>query len=100
MNIWDYRLIDIETDNIQVADTEASVSGVFIEGEQKQLFFSSPTKQGVLDFEYQMPAWLQFDWRNEDGKNDGPFDANPSATLSFGLYRGNDRIISWREVAN
>lgn len=100
MNIWDYRLIDIETDNIQVADTEASVSGVFIEGEQKQLFFSSPTKQGVLDFEYQMPAWLQFDWRNEDGKNDGPFDANPSARLSFGLYRGNDRIISWREVAN
>ena len=32
---------------------------------------------------------------------DGDFyDDNPSATLSFGLYRGNDRIISWREISN
>ncbi|WP_372983170.1 DUF6701 domain-containing protein, partial [Marinobacter sediminum] len=38
------------------------------------------------------PTWLQFDW-----------DASgtpraPDAVVSFGRYRGHDRIISWEEL--
>ncbi len=39
--------------------------------------------------------WLQFDW---DG--DGSLDAHPPVNATFGLYRGHDRIIFWREVEN
>ena len=39
------------------------------------------------------PAWLKFDW---DG--DGNHDNDPLGTASFGIYRGDDRIIHWREV--
>ncbi|MBA6389738.1 LamG domain-containing protein [Colwellia sp. BRX10-3] len=101
MNLWDYRLIDIDTDAIQVSDTIASVSGVFNLGIQAQLSFSTPGKQGTLEWEYEVPSWLKFKWDNVDTDNDGNFyDDNPSAILSFGIYRGNDRIISWREIAN
>ncbi|AZQ85762.1 LamG domain-containing protein [Colwellia sp. Arc7-635] len=101
MNTWDYRLIDIDTDNIQISDTEASVSGIFEKGIQNQLFFSSPGLQGTLEWEYEVPDWFKFKWDSIDGSADGNFyDDNPSATLSFGLYRGNDRIISWREISN
>lgn len=38
--------------------------------------------------------WLRFDW-NQDGNH---ADASlPNATFEFGSYRGNDRIIYWRE---
>ena len=39
------------------------------------------------------PLWLQLDL---DG--DGNPDGDPTATASFGLYRGDDRIIYWREA--
>ncbi|MEA3547815.1 MAG: DUF6701 domain-containing protein [Thermodesulfobacteriota bacterium] len=39
-------------------------------------------------------AWLQYDW-----DNDGSHDNDPTATATFGIYRGNDRIINWQEIA-
>lgn len=47
------------------------------------------------EVEYQLPTdlqFLQFDWDGVAGVE------NPSATVSFGQYRGNDRVIHWREV--
>ncbi|MCY7295263.1 LamG domain-containing protein [Alteromonas sp. a30] len=47
-----------------------------------------------IPIEYQIPAdllFLQFNWNGS-----GP--ENPSAVASFGQFRGNDRIIHWREV--
>lgn len=47
-----------------------------------------------IPIEYEIPSdllFLQFNW-NGSGLE------NPSATASFGQFRGNDRIIHWREV--
>ena len=99
MDLWDYRLIDIDTDAIQVGDTTASVSGTFELGIQNQLLFSRPDKQGMLEWEYEVPDWFKFKWDALDTGSDNNFyDDNPSALLSFGIYRGNDRIISWQEI--
>lgn len=37
--------------------------------------------------------YLQYDWNGDDSGI-----GNPSALISFGQFRGNDRIIHWREV--
>lgn len=101
MDLWDYRLIDIGDDNIQVSHTDANISGVFAKGRQSQLVFSAPEKLGVLEWEYEVPSWLKFKWDDIDTDSDANFyDDNPSGLLSFGMYRGNDRIISWHEVVN
>ncbi|SEK95629.1 Pentaxin family protein [Colwellia chukchiensis] len=101
MNLWEYRLIDINSDAIQVGDTQASVAGTFKAGIQNRLLFSAPGKQGLLEWEYEVPSWLKFKWDTIDNNSDGNYyDDNPSALLNFGVYRGNDRIISWREVSN
>lgn len=46
---------------------------------------------GSLRVQLNVPSWLQFDW---DG--DGSVDL-PTATATFGRYRGSDRVIYWRE---
>ena len=48
---------------------------------------------GELQLEFDVPVWLRFDWDN----NAGSADTNPRANAVFGRYRGNDRIINWRE---
>ena len=53
------------------------------------------------------PLYLNYDW-NGDGKicnqaatcGSGYEIDYPQAVLSFGLFRGNDRVIQWREVFN
>ena len=46
---------------------------------------------GEVDVTYPAPLWLQ-----DDVDLDGVFD-DPMGTASFGVYRGHDRIIYWRE---
>ena len=69
-----------------------------------QLLLSQPTdgSRGQIRVTYEdVPTWLKFNWNTNDENNDGNiFDDNPSGVATFGLYRGNDRIISWREVTN
>jgi MSHA biogenesis protein MshQ len=50
---------------------------------------------GVIKIELDVSAypWLTFDWDN-DGVADG---AAPTMYATFGQFRGNDRIIYWRE---
>jgi MSHA biogenesis protein MshQ len=45
-------------------------------------------------------AWN--DYLNIDWDLDGDIDSDdsPSSIATFGIYRGNDRIIHWREVFN
>ncbi len=94
MALWGYRLADVvapDTDPRFVDVNKSFVSGLY-----QWLLFSPPGagKTGSLAVEYQVPPWLQYDWNNDD-----TFDNNPTATLTFGLYRGNDRIIYQREIA-
>ncbi|AEP28501.1 LamG domain-containing protein [Brumicola nitratireducens] len=49
--------------------------------------------QGQIGVSYDAYDWLNYDW-----DNDGVYDDSPSAIATFGVYRGNDRIIHWREV--
>ncbi len=100
LTLWDYRLFDADnTDDLGTSHTDASVDGsVYDSGVYRKLFFSAPfstveNRQGPLKVEYQVPAWLQYDWTG-----DGNFTNNPSATLTFGIFRGNDRIIYQREI--
>jgi len=99
MNLWEYRLVDLDgSDALSPDDTDASFSDInqtFVSGLYRWLLFSDPgnTKQGSLEVEYQVPPWLQYDWNG-----DSNFINNPTATLTFGIYRGNDRIIYQREI--
>ncbi|MDO7085795.1 DUF6701 domain-containing protein [Pseudocolwellia sp. AS88] len=100
LSLWDYRLVDTNTsDNLLTSDSSASIStGTFFQnGIYQEFFLSAPqgNKQGSFNLEYQVPVWLQFDW---DG--DSLHDNNPFATATFGVFRGNDRIIYTREVFN
>lgn len=53
---------------------------------------------GVLTVEYQVPSWLTTEYGTNGDAND--YEENPNATITFGQYRGNDRVIFWREVTN
>ncbi|MCF2947361.1 LamG domain-containing protein [Paraglaciecola aquimarina] len=90
------------------------------------LFFNAPNIMGEIVLKlnpllpdpntepYAWPSYLNYDWNGDgvicnlgscpDSINDTDSDPQltdyPSATMSFGLFRGNDRIIQWREVFN
>lgn len=103
LGAWDYRLIDLDSnDSLQPSHSDASVSAnAVILGEYREFEFSAPSNgaQGALQIEYEVPAWFKFNWQGDDDDN-GDYVDNPSATVTFGRYRGNDRIISWREISN
>ena len=86
------------TDDIVISDLLLSGSdGSFSGGQLKNIELSSGGNQGAIDIEYTTPAWLQYNW---SGKASNLHDEDANATATFGVYRGNDRIISWREVGN
>ena len=51
--------------------------------------------QGQILVTYDAIDWLEYDW-----DADGALDDDPSGIATFGIYRGNDRTIHWREVFN
>ncbi|WP_338021783.1 DUF6701 domain-containing protein [Alkalimarinus coralli] len=53
---------------------------------------------GSVKIRHAFEWWLKYDW-DGSGSISGSVDA-PSATATFGRYRGHDRIIYWREVSN
>ncbi len=63
-------------------------------------FFSAPGEGNTgafnVDVNLDFYPWLRHDWNQDaDYNND---DALPTATFTFGRYRGHDRVIYWREV--
>lgn len=61
------------------------------------LSFSAPNDVGEFPVLVDLAnyPWWRFDW-NQDGDNDNDMNL-PQAIISFGSYRGHDRVIFWRE---
>ena len=86
------------TDGLDLADTNAiGGTGDFLAGKTRTIELTAPGagNTGEVGVVYSTFEWLKFDWGNTRS-----YDQNPSAIATFGLYRGNDRIISWREINN
>ncbi len=64
------------------------------------LSFSAPGASNTGSFNVGIDLtnypWLRFDW-NQNGDH-GDDAAVPNAVITFGSYRGHDRILFWREV--
>lgn len=86
------------TSDITVTDPEgvmaelADLSGELEQGSAAPLELVPTGNRGEAILEWDVPVWLQDDWNQDDTL------VNPRATATFGVYRGNDRIIYWREA--
>jgi len=103
--LGDYRLVPDDSGDLTRTSTKIQdVSNQsFIDGKfDKFIFdktnatFAESGNTGNLTWELEVPEWLKFDWELSD--SDEAPTQNPTAELQFGIYRGNDRIISWREI--
>lgn len=70
---------------------------MFNAGDAGQYFSAPLSGTGSFDVGVDVTAypWLRFDWNQND--NYGDDTSLPAAHYSFGQYRGNDRVIYWRE---
>ncbi len=82
--------------HLSAAETAATASatGRLVAGDA-QLKFSAPgaSNDGYLDLTIQAPNWLTFDWDSTT-----PGEEMPKGRATFGIYKGNDRQIYFREV--
>jgi len=94
--------LTIDNTNINPGITAASGSGIFVDGETRSVVLSAPgtPNQGAVPIVYIIPSmpWLLYDW-SWDGVTAKEFNENPFAVATFGIFRGNDRIIYQREIA-
>lgn len=105
LNVNSITVTDVgnSTDPLQATDSSitdgASDSGTFSAGRFNGTWRdpSTPTngtvglRYGTLNFIYTAPIWLTYDWS-------GTGFEDPSANVSFGQYRGIDKIIYWKEI--
>jgi len=64
----------------------------WVEG-SSDLIIPLPGVTGSVEFTLTVPPWLKYNWDNIIATP----DTDPAAIATFGRYRGNDRIINWRE---
>ena len=97
------NLTSLSTENNEflITDSNASVNLVTNKPIDGYVYFIDLTSQistnngrGKVNFTYSVEQWLK-----TDTNNDGLFDEDPSASAQFGVFRGNDRIILWREIS-
>lgn len=99
---WRYNTGDAALDQSGLSGGTTSVlavSDTLVGGTQeagKEIILAAPGEgsRGDVQVGFPVPVWLTGDY-----DNDGVLE-NPSALATFGVYRGNDRIIYWREVEN
>ena len=97
---YDASNILLTSGTLNKASTGVSTAiGQLDSGETRAMFLTAPGagNQGTINVEYNIYDWLQYDW-SWNGVDAKVFNENPSAKATFGLFRGNDRIIYQREV--
>lgn len=92
------------TDQLSAGETTAQSTGGLqnltagLSGLSNGIWFSAPGANNYgsvqVNFNLASQPWLQYDW-NGDNLLD-----TTHGILSFGYYRGSDRVIYWREVRN
>ena len=89
-----YSATDLTCNNLigPVTCTDVTASGVDI-GNGQYFTLSAPKKTGTLLYTLAVDPWLQYEWIAPIDYKD-----NPTGRANFGIYRGNDRIINWREI--
>ncbi len=79
-------ITDPEAYHSLVADSSVLAGGV-----GGPLVLEPNGDRGTDTLSWDMPIWLEGDWDQDGALED------PSATATFGVFRGNDRIVYWRE---
>ena len=90
------------TDNLGIGDTQVfTINNPTVTTGGAALVLAAPNSLNTLDdnngsvrVTTTVPTYLQYDWDNNGS------DDNPAGIATFGIYRGDDRIIFWREVQN
>jgi MSHA biogenesis protein MshQ len=94
---WQGNLVEGETD---LSDS----SGLLLAG-SGEIVLSAPgagtdgdTNDGSVDLTLDLTITdIPQEWLLNDQDSDGLYEENPFGTASFGMYRGDDRFIYWRE---
>ncbi len=67
----------------------------FLNGAVSELYLKAPGENntGNISLSYDSFDWLEYDWNNT-----GVLDQPPSAEVTFGIYKGDQRLLHWREA--
>ncbi len=83
---------------IAAGSTTATANNTPVSSGVADLSFSAPNNPGYTDIDINFSTlnYLQFDWDNNGTHNNNP----PTVRATFGSFRGDDRIIYWKELFN
>jgi len=95
-NAIDNPAAGVMTINIATSNTTGVVTNNPVVSGVANLLFSVPNQPGYVDIDVNLTGlgYLQFDWDNDGNHNNNPITARGT----FGSYRGDDRIIYWKEL--
>ncbi|MFV2060807.1 MAG: DUF6701 domain-containing protein [Gammaproteobacteria bacterium] len=95
-NATDNPAPGVMTITIGSSSTTGAVNNNPVVTGSAELQFSAPNQPGYVDIDVNMIGlgYLQFDWNNDGSHNNNP----ATARATFGSYRGDDRIIYWKEL--
>lgn len=85
------------TDNLVDGDTTPALDSNIISGLGVIQFSSAGLgNEGSVIYSYDTNTYLP--WLNTENDNDGDYADNPFGKVTFGQFRGTDRVIYWREI--
>jgi len=95
-NCWTYDTADAVITDTPPSTSVDAKTGTLVGGAPasgSELVLSAPGEgnTGSVQVRYPVPGYWQDDFNGDGSMND------PTATATFGVYRGNDRVIYWQE---